>query len=146
MQVNRLSAAIAAMGSLCLFAPAVQAQDESGQKWSVTITPRYQQLFFDASGGEGDAITSMPTFGGSVAVRTPDTRWGLMATYLKGDKKGDYEFDGGPSVYSFDAEREEYGLTGEYTPSETGITLLFGYRHFKAGATEVLTNPLPFNC
>ncbi|WP_380874199.1 hypothetical protein ACFB49_46390 [Sphingomonas sp. DBB INV C78] len=145
MQVKILTAALAAMGSLCAFSSAAQAQDEAAEKWSVTITPRYQQLFFDASGGEGDAITSMPTYGGSVAVRTPDTRWGVMATYLTGDKKGDYEYDNGPSVYKFDAEREEYSLTGEYTPSETGITLLFGYRHFKAGADEVLTNPLPGN-
>ncbi|NNM77440.1 hypothetical protein HJG53_11035 [Sphingomonas sp. ID1715] len=118
-------------------APAI-AQDDDGGRWSVTVTPRYQQLFFSPSPENGE-VKSIPTYGGSIAVRNPDGRFGVMGTFMTGKKNNgfyNYEDDGFSGRYRFNVKREEYALTFEYTPSETGVSLLAGYHNFLARENE----------
>ncbi len=69
--------------ALAAAAPALAQSDPadqgSGERWGITVTPRFQELFFlptiDADGAE-----SMHTYGLSVAARSPDARFGVMAT------------------------------------------------------------------
>jgi len=132
----------------------VAAQDnsdaaEESDGWSVTVTPRLQQLYFKPS-FETDDLEGMTSYGGSVALRSPDSRFGIMATFMTGEADGDYAIDdsdpiSGPSelTYAYDASREEYQLTGEFTPRNTNFTLLVGYHRFTAGLVENLANPQP---
>jgi hypothetical protein len=75
-----------------------------------------------------------------------------MGTFMTGDTDGVYSIDNsgpfggiGTSNYGYDATREEYQLTGEFTPRNTNFTLLAGYHRFTAGANETLQNPAPGN-
>ena len=126
------------------------AQDEAADdaavsnRWSVTVTPRYQKLFF-LPGLESDGLESMDSFGASIGVRSPDARFGVMATYMRGTGSGTYTYDDGDFTgdYDYRARREEFALTGEFTPSEANVTLLGGYHRFEASNEETLLNPFP---
>jgi hypothetical protein len=133
------------------------AQDEVGDEAakddsvSITVTPRLQQLYFKPS-FETDDLEGMTSYGLSVALRSADSRFGVMATFMTGEAEGQYTVDDsdpvfGPSLlnYDYDATREEYQLTGEFTPRNTNFTLLAGYHRFSAGNVESLGNPLPGN-
>jgi hypothetical protein len=128
-----------------------EADVETNDRWSVTITPRLQQLYFKPS-FETDDLEAMTSYGLSVALRSPGSGFGIMGTFMTGEADGDYSIDnsdpiGGPSTlnYAYNATREEYQLTGEFTPRNTNFTLLAGYHRFTAGATESLQNPAPGN-
>ncbi len=123
---------------------ATNAHGQEAQNWSITVTPRYQQVFFEPSGADG--VENMSTYGATVAVREPSQRWGLTGTFLTGKKKnGNYEYDNSNSTYDYSLKRTEYQAAIEYTPSDTGVTLLGGYHHFKVKQNESLANPLPGN-
>lgn len=137
--------------ALAAAAPALAQSDRadqapSGERWGITVTPRYQQLFFlpniDADGAE-----SMSTYGLSVAARSPDARFGVMATYMRGRASGTYTYDDDffTGDYDYRASRREIALTGEYTPRESNVTLMFGYHNFRARNRETLINPGPGN-
>ena len=87
-------------GIAAMSTPAVaqteEADDDGGasERWSFTVTPRYQKLFF-LPGLESDGLESMDSFGASVAVRSPDSRFGVMATYMRGRGSGTYTYDDG---------------------------------------------------
>lgn len=142
--------------TLCMLSTPALAQDEAADEAaadgvSITVTPRLQQLYFKPS-FETDDLESMTSYGLSVGVRSADSRFGLMATFMTGEAQGEYSIDnsdpvGGPSFgnYDYDATREEYQLTGEFTPRNTNFTLLAGYHRFSAGNVESLNNPLPGN-
>lgn len=138
--------------ALCASGMAV-AQDEpdaaaAAERWSVTITPRYQHVIFKLEDAEG--IQNMSTYGGTVSVREPSQRFGFSATYLTGTKKNarytldDEEFGGtGDSLYDYDIKRRELQLHFEYTPRDTGVTLLAGYHRLSVSSDETLANPDP---
>jgi hypothetical protein len=121
----------------------VDEGDDSG-RWSVTVTPRYQKLFF-LPGLESDGLESMDSWGASVAVRSPDSRFGVMATYMRGRGSGTYTYDDGffSGDYAYRARRDELAITGEFTPSEANVTLMAGYHRFTARNDETLLNPAP---
>lgn len=123
---------------------ATNAYGQEAQDWSITVTPRYQQVFFEPSGADG--VETMSTYGATVAVREPSQRWGLTGTFLTGKKKnGSYDFKDTGSTYDYRLKRTEYQAAIEYTPSDTGVTLLGGYHHFKVKQNESLADPLPGN-
>ena len=138
----------AALAAGVLFASVgtqAMAQDDESSRWSVTVTPRYQQLFFSPSPENGE-LKSLPTYGGSVALRNPDGRFGVMATFMTGKKKNgfyNYDDDNFSGRYRFNAKRREYALTLEYTPSETGVSLLAGYHNFLARENEARVDAAP---
>ena len=124
----------------------VEPQQDAEPGWSVTVTPRYQHLLFKPS-FEADGLETLPSYGASIAVRSPDARFGIMATYMTGDGNGDYLVEdqdnlGQPLAfqYEFDASREEIQITGEYSPRNTNFTLLGGYHRFSAGNREERIN------
>lgn len=124
---------------------AVLAQEESdGGGWSVTITPRYQHLLFNPS-LETEELDTLPSYGASVALRSPDGRFGVMGTFMTGEGDGEYtiEDENFADRYSFNASREEIQLTGEFTPRNTNVSLLAGYHRFNAASNEVLLNAAP---
>lgn len=135
-----LSAAILA-GALATPAYAQETGADDAPGWSVTITPRYQKLFFDPG---GDDLENMDNLGGSITLRNPDQRFGLTAMYFGGTGKGNYDFS--PTLnYRYKLKRREFAFTGEITPRETGVTFLGGLRHFNVRQNEFLTNPGPGN-
>lgn len=109
--------------------------------WSVTVTPRYQQLLFLPT-TEADGLESMPSYGGTITVREPSSRLGFTVTYMQGKANGVYTYDDGSFAgdYDYKAKRKEFASQIEYTPSETGVTLIVGYHHFSARNNEVLLN------
>lgn len=131
--------AIFACAILATSVPAVAEDD--GQSWSVTLTPRYQQLLFLPT-TDADGLESMPTFGGTVTVREPSSRFGVTATYMTGSAKGVYTYDDGffTGDYDYRAKRRELALQLEYTPAQTGVTFIGGYHRFSATNDEVLLN------
>lgn len=131
---------LAALAATTFSAPAFAQDGEPG--WSVTVTPRYQQLLF-LPDTEADGLESMPTYGGTVTVRDPSSRFGITGTYMQGKAKGVYNYDDGgfSGDYDYNAKRKELALQGEYTPSETGVTFIAGYHRFSARNNEVLLNP-----
>ena len=129
-------------------APPMEQADQA--KWSVTITPRLQKVFFQP-GGSSD-IKSMGTLGASVTVRNPDNRFGITGTIMSGNGKGNYDFNGGstavggaPNNYAYELKRREFALQLEYTPRETGVTFIGGYHRFDIKNPESLTNARPGN-
>lgn len=137
-----LAAAIVATCGVSATSASAQAA-ETG-KWTVTVTPRYQHVFFKIIDAEG--LESMSTFGGTIAVREPSQRWGLAGTFLTGTKNnGSYVLDGTRDIYNYSVKREEVQISGEFTPSDTGITLLGGYHRYNFRQNETLSNPLPGN-
>lgn len=126
--------------AVCFAAPAM-AQDD-GANWSITVTPRYQHLLFLPS-TEADGLESMPSYGGTVTVRDPSARFGVTGTYMQGKATGVYTYDDGGFTgdYDYAAKRKEMAFQLEYTPSETGVTLIGGYHRFTASNSEVLRNP-----
>ena len=139
--MKKVGAALAAMTLVAGAQPAV-AQDTGEGRWSFTVTPRYQKLFFLPS-FEADGLESMDSFGVSVAARSPGSRFGIMGTYMRGSGSGVYTFDDDDFTgdYDYEADREEVALTGEYMPAETNVALLAGYHRFVAEENEVLLNP-----
>lgn len=135
---------VAIWGSvLATFAAATPAFAQDGEGgWSVTVTPRYQHLLF-LPDTEAEGLETMPTFGGTVTVRDPSSRFGITGTYMQGKAEGVYTYDDGgfSGDYDYDAKRREFALQGEYTPSETGVTFIAGYHRFSARNNEVLLNP-----
>jgi hypothetical protein len=134
-------------GALIPATPALaQSADdyEASGRWSFTVTPRYQKLFFLPS-IDADGLESMDTWGASVAARAPDGRFGLMATYLRSRGSGVYTYDDDffSGDYDYRARRNELAITGEYTPSEANVTLLAGYHRFSAGNDERLLTVAP---
>src|SRR3954468_14764315 len=91
--VSFRSAAFAASFTLGLASPLLAQTADAPERWSFTLTPRYQQLFFEPALGHS-GVKSFPTYGGSIAVRTPDSRFGIMGTFLTGKKKnGTYTYE-----------------------------------------------------
>ena len=137
MMMKKLALAAIAVS----FSAPAMAQDDAAN-WSITITPRYQHLLFLPS-TEADGLESMPSFGGTVTVRDPSARFGLTGTYMRGKAKGVYTYDDGSFAgdYDYAAKRKEMALQLEFTPSETGVTLIGGYHRFTASNDEVLRNP-----
>lgn len=119
----------------------VAAQDDT-PSWSVTVTPRYQQLLFLPT-TEADGLESMPSYGGTITVRDPSSRFGITGTYMTGNAKGVYTYDDGAFTgdYDYDAKRREMALQLEFTPAQTGVTFIGGYHRFSARNNEVLLNP-----
>lgn len=135
------------VGALAFSTPALaqpDAEDTVAQRWSFTITPRYQKLFF-LPDIEADGLESMDTWGISGAARSPDGRFGVMATYMRGRGSGVYTYDDGifEGDYNYRARRDEIAITGEYTPSEANVTLMVGYHRLSAGNNEELIDPSP---
>ncbi len=141
--------AVAAMAFAFAFAEPAFAQDEAaateeGGGWSVTVTPRFQQLYYKPA--ESDDFEALPSYGGSIAVRTPGGQFGVMATYMKGSTDGRYVINDAYSLggvptdapYDYAASREEIQLTGEYSPRSGNVTLLLGYHRIKASNDETL--------
>lgn len=145
MKLTRyLAASLMACAGTFATATGANAQAAETGKWTATVTPRYQHVFFKIFDAEG--VESMSTFGGTIAVREPSQRWGLAGTFLTGTKNnGDYVLDGTSDIYKYRVKRQEVQITGEFTPSDTGITLLGGYHRFKFEQNETLTNPRPGN-
>lgn len=130
-------------GATPAFAQA-EAETAGSDRWTVTVTPRYQKLFF-LPDFEADGLESMDTWGGSVAARSPDGRFGVMATYMRGRGSGVYTYDDGifSGDYNYRARRNEFAVMGEFTPSEANVTLLAGYHRLSAGNDETLRDPGP---
>lgn len=122
------------------FAQPALAQNDTN--WSFTITPRYQQLLF-LPDTEADGLESMPSFGATVTAREPSNRFGFTVTYMQGKANGVYTYDDGgfSGDYKYRARRKEFAGQVEFTPRETGVTLIAGYHHFSASNNEVLLNP-----
>jgi hypothetical protein len=125
------------------------AESESSDSWSVTVTPRFQQLYFKPAFETSD-LEDLTSYGLSVTLRSPDSRFGIMGTIMTGEATGTYSINDGDAIsspgslnYAFDASREEYQLTGEYTPTNTNFTLLGGYHRFTAGYKESRQNAAP---
>lgn len=133
--------ALALAGSIATPAFAQDDAEQTNEKWSVTITPRLQKLFFDAG---GDGLENMNNVGASVSIRNPDQKFGISALYLQGTGKGDYDFSP-TSNYRYKLKRREFALQGEFTPRETGVTFIAGFHNFNIKNNEFLTNPLPGN-
>ena len=131
------------MVSALMAAVPVQAQDaeDKSARWSVTVTPRVQQLFF-LPDADADGLETLTSAGASVTARSPDGRFGISATALGGKGSGIYSFTTGPrkGQFSYKGNRREAALTGEYTPRETNVTLFGGYHSFGAKADEALIN------
>lgn len=140
MSRKMIFAVVAGITGSAFAQPALAQDGEAG--WSVTVTPRYQHLFF-LPDTEADGLETMPTFGGTVTLRDPTSRFGFTATYMRGKAHGVYTYDDGGFTgdYDYHAKREEYAGQVEYTPRETGVTLIAGYHHFAARNNEVLLNP-----
>jgi hypothetical protein len=133
---------LAAVAIAAISVNAAGAQAAETGKWTVTVTPRYQHVFFKLPDSEGSQ--SMATFGGTIAVREPSQRWGFAGTFLTGTKNnGQYVLDGTTDIYDFRVKRQEVQLSGEFTPSDTGITLLGGYHRYDFRQDETLKNPRP---
>ena len=74
---------ILAAGGLALAAATpVAAQDAQNSRWNFTITPRYQQLFF-LPNYDAESLESLSSYGLSLAARSPDGRFGVMATVMR---------------------------------------------------------------
>lgn len=133
---------IAALTASAFSSPAFAQDDAPG--WSVTVTPRYQHLLF-LPDTEADGLETMSSYGGTVTVRDPSTRIGFTGTYIRGRANGVYTYDDGSfrGDYDFKAKREEAALQVEFTPAETGVTLIAGYHRFSSGNNEVLLNAGP---
>lgn len=130
-----------------LIGGAAFAQDSGdAAKWSITLTPRYQKLFFLID-TEADGLETMDTFGGSVAVRDPSGRFGFMATHLRGKANGVYTYDDNTfqGDYAYRAKRREYALQFDYTPNEANVSFIAGYHRFTASSRENLLTALPGN-
>jgi hypothetical protein len=129
--------------SLCVITltSPVLAQDEA-PSWSVTVTPRYQQLLFLPT-TEADGLESMPSYGGTITVRDPSSRFGITGTYMTGSAKGVYTYDDGGFTgdYGYNAKRRELALQLEFTPAQTGVTFIGGYHRFSARNNETLLDP-----
>lgn len=138
--------AAALAGALAVSTPAAAQDGEAGASngWTVTVTPRYQKLFF-LPDIEADGLESMDTWGASIAARSPDGRFGVMATYMRGRGDGVYTYDDGlfSGDYDYRARRNEFAVMGEFTPSESNVTLIAGYHRLSAGNDEVLINAAP---
>lgn len=147
MQISWPKAALLAIAAASVWAGSASAQEnEESSKWSVTLTPRYQQAFF-LPAPEADGLESIPTYGASVELRTPDTRWGVLGTYLRGKGNGVYTYDDAlfQGDYRYRARRQEFSVHAAYTPGETNITLLAGYHRFTAKSRETLITAAPGN-
>ena len=85
----------------------------------------------------------MPSFGATVTAREPSNRFGFTVTYMQGKANGVYTYDDGgfSGDYKYRAKRKEFAGQIEFTPRETGVTLITGYHHFSASNNEVLLNP-----
>ena len=131
------------MPLLIVGAPAfAQSDDEIAEpppKWSVTITPRAQNLFF-LPDTDADGLETLVSTGASVSLRNPDGRFGITATYLYGKGSGTYVFydNARRADYDYRGNRRELALLAEYTPSETNVTIIGGYHRFSAKARETL--------
>ncbi|MBB5685817.1 hypothetical protein [Sphingobium boeckii] len=132
---------LAGVLALNAVAPAI-AQDEAEEvppKWSVTVTPRVQNVFF-LPDADADGLETLISAGASVSLRNPDGRFGVTATYLYGKGNGTYVFDDSArrARYAYRGNRRELALLAEYTPSETNVTIIGGYHRFSAKARETL--------
>ena len=133
---------LAALAAAAFSSPAFAQDGDAG--WSITITPRYQHLLF-LPDTEADGLVTMPSYGATVTARDPSSRIGFTGTYIRGKADGIYTYDDGGFTgdYDYSAKREEAVLQVEFTPSETGVTLLAGYHRFASSNNEVLINPGP---
>lgn len=128
---------------LAIVPPAMaQSPDEPADApppWSVTVTPRVQNVFF-LPDADADGLETLVSAGASVSLRNPDGRFGVTATYLYGKGKGIYVFDDSArrARYAYRGNRRELALLAEYTPSETNVTIIGGYHRFSAKARETL--------
>lgn len=136
-------AAVLALASAAapLFAQEGDANGDAARRWSLTVTPRVQQLFF-LPDADADGLETLTSVGASVSLRRPDGRVGITATVLGGKGSGTYDFTTGPrkGQFGYRGSRREAALLGEYTAAESNVTLLGGYHGFGAKAREQLLN------
>ncbi len=118
-----------------------EEEEEAPSKWRVTVTPRLQYLLF-LPDADADGLEGLVSAGASVALRSPDGRLGITATYLFGRGSGTYGFHTGPrsGSFAYRGNRREFALLGELNPEETNVTLIGGYHRFTARARESLLN------
>lgn len=129
---------------ITLSASSIAFAEEAPEKqrdWSITISPRVQQLLF-LPDADADGLESLTSIGASVAVRNQDGRYGLVLTALGGKGSGTYSFHTGTRTgqFAYRGLRREFSALGEYSPSETNVTIIAGYHSFAAKADESLIN------
>lgn len=122
-----------------------EADVQGGGAWSLAVTPRLQAMFHPAHSYSG--LTTMPTFGVTATMTSPDAKWGLTGSAFYGQSEMTYfnqQSIGPASDLDFEAERIEVSGFLEYTAPESNVTFMVGGRYLaldfheeNAGATFV---------
>lgn len=135
-----------------LAARAEEAQASSDEVeeggWGVSVAARAQALYFTPHvvGGLSDFLT-LPNYGGTVFVRTPDPRFVFSGHFFRGETDTTYrnlQSIGPPQTLNYHVDRTDaYGYL-EYTPTESNISFLVGLRSLRLNFEEKARAPTVF--